>query len=181
MFVGTKEEAKKIVSAAAQAIEMPLVTNRWIGGLLTNFVEIKKRIARLEELISQGETGELERKYTKKERVLIKREMDKLQFNFGGVRAMKQAPQLMVIVDPRHDHIASSEAKELNIPVVGIMSSDNNLTKVTTPIVVNDALQSSVKLVLGELTAAYAEGRKTFTPAPVEERRRSSTPRSTRG
>jgi small subunit ribosomal protein S2 len=172
LFVGTKEEAKKAVAAAAQAVEMPVVTNRWIGGLLTNFTEIKKRVARLDELVSQGETGELERKYTKKERVLIKREMDKLQFNFGGIRAMKQLPQLMVIVDPRHDHIALTEARELNIPVVGIMSSDNNLTNVTTPVVVNDALQSSVKLVLAELTAAYAEGRKSFTPAPVEERRR---------
>lgn len=174
LFVGTKEEASKLVGDTAVATDMPYVTNRWIGGMLTNFTEIKKRIARLEELITQGETGELERKYTKKERVVIKRELEKLQFNFGGVRTLKQTPHMMVVVDPRHDKIAVTEANELGIPVVGVMSSDNDLTKVTTPVVVNDALQSSVKLALGELSAAYLEGRETYTPPPVEDKRRNN-------
>lgn len=181
LFVGTKEEASKLVKTAAEAAEMPYVTNRWIGGMLTNFTEIKKRIARLEDLISQGESGELERKYTKKERVVIKRELEKLQFNFGGIRTLKQTPQMMVVVDPRHDTIAVAEAKELGVPVVGIMSSDNNLNDVTTPVVVNDALQSSVRLVLDELVAAYNEGRKEYTPAPVEDKRRGARRPERRG
>lgn len=174
LFVGTKEESAKLVRAAAEKVDMPYVTNRWIGGILTNFSEIKKRVARLEDLIAQGESGELERKYTKKERVVIKRELDKLTYNFGGIRTMKQLPKLMVVVDPRHDSIAIAEAKELGVPVIGIMSSDNNLADVTTPVVVNDALQSSVSLVLEELVAAYSEGRASYTPAPEKPQRRGT-------
>lgn len=171
LFVGTKDEASRIVKELAEKAEMPMVVNRWIGGMLTNFNEIKRRIARLEDLIAQGESGELERKYTKKERVLIKRELDKLMFNFGGIRTLKKNPDMLVVVDPRHDTIAVTEAHDMNIPVVGIMSSDNNLKRVSVPVVVNDALQSSVRLVLGELVDAFLEGRKNYTPAPVEARR----------
>ncbi len=183
LFVGTKDEASRIVKEMAEKAEMPMVVNRWIGGMLTNFSEIKKRIARLEDLITQGESGELERKYTKKERVVIKRELDKLMFNFGGIRTLKKMPDMVVVVDPRHDSIATTEATDMNIPVIGIMSSDTNLKVVTTPVIVNDALQSSVRLVLGELADAYLEGRKEYTPKPVEDararrRERPTTPRS---
>ena len=171
LFVGTKDEATAVVKEAAEKAEMPMVVNRWIGGMLTNFGEIKRRLNRLEDLVSQGESGELERKYTKKERVLIKREMEKLTFNFGGVRTLKKIPDMMVVVDPRHDSIAVTEAKDVKIPVVGIMSSDTNLKMVNTPVIVNDALRSSIKLALNELVAAYLEGRASYTPAPVEDRR----------
>lgn len=171
LFVGTKDEASSVVKEMAEKAEMPMVVNRWIGGMITNFAEIKKRVARLEDLIAQGESGELERKYTKKERVLIKRELDKLMFNFGGIRGMKKNPDMLVVVDPRHDSIATTEANDMNIPVIGIMSSDSNLKDVTTPVVVNDALQTSVRLVLGELVDAYLEGRKNYTPAPADDKR----------
>ena len=176
LFVGTKNEAAKVVKEMAEKAEMPMVVNRWIGGMITNFTEIKRRIARLEDLIAQGESGELERKYTKKERVLIKRELDKLMFNFGGLRTLKKAPDMLVIVDPRHDEIAATEARDMNIPIIGIMSSDSNLKDVTTPVVVNDALQSSVRLVLGELVDAYLDGRKEYTPPPVQDRRGGRRP-----
>lgn len=171
LFVGTKDEATAVVKEMAEKAEMPFVVNRWIGGMLTNFGEIKRRLARLEDLISQGESGELERKYTKKERVLIKREMEKLMFNFSGIRALKKTPDMMVVVDPRHDGIAVTEAKDIRIPVVGIMSSDTNLKSVQVPVLVNDALRSSIKLVLNELVSAYKEGRASYTPAPLEDRR----------
>jgi len=171
LFVGTKDEASAVVKEMAEKAEMPMVINRWIGGMLTNFGEIKRRLARLEDLVSQGESGELERKYTKKERVLIKREMEKLMFNFGGIRTLKKTPDLMVVVDPRHDSIAVTEAKDIKIPVVGIMSSDTNLKSVNVPVIVNDDLRSSIKLALNELIAAYQDGRASYTPAPVEDRR----------
>lgn len=171
LFVGTKDEANAVVKAAAEKAEMPLVINRWIGGMLTNFGEIKKRLARLEDLVTQGESGELERKYTKKERVMIKREMEKLMFNFGGIRTLKRTPDMLVVVDPRHDSIAVTEAKDMKIPVIGIMSSDSNLKDVNVPVVVNDALRSSIKLALDELVTSYLEGRASYTPAPVDDRR----------
>lgn len=174
LFVGTKEEISGLVKEAAEQIEMPFVVNRWIGGMLTNFSEMKKRLMRLADLTTQGETGELARKYTKKERVVIGRELAKLTTNFGGIRQLERAPQMLVVVDPRHDAIAVREARELNIPVIGISSSDGNLSQVTYPVVVNDALRASVTLVLRELTEAYAEGKKEFEPVQrdVAPRRR---------
>jgi len=173
LFVGTKDEASTLVKATAEKVEAPYVTNRWIGGMLTNFTEIKKRIARLLDLTAQGESGELERKYTKKERVVIGRELEKLTFNFGGIRTLERAPDMLVVVDPRHDEIAVSEAHELNIPVVGISSSDGNLSNITYPVVVNDALRGSVSLVLEELTHAYLEGKKEQA-APAKKTEKSA-------
>lgn len=182
MFVGTKTEAARIVRETAEKIEMPYATNRWIGGMITNFSEIKKRINRLETLINEKESGELERKYTKKERVMLNREVDKLQFNFGGIKMLTKPADVMVVVDPRYNEIAVNEAHEVGMPVVAIMSSDCDAAQATYPVVVNDALQSSVSLVLQELAAAYKEGAAAYVPkapAPSTHNRpqRSSAPR----
>lgn len=180
LFVSTKDETAKLMKATAESVEAPYVVNRWIGGLLTNWSEMKKRIDRLHTLTVEGESGELERKYTKKERVMIGREIDKLTFNFGGVKTLENIPAMLVVVDPRHDQIAVTEANDLNIPVIGIMSSDNNTTKVTHPVCINDALQTSVKVALDELSAAYQAGAATYVPKPATPARgaRSRTPRS---
>lgn len=175
LFVGTKDEVRTIVAETAARVDSPHVSNRWIGGMLTNWSEIKKRLNRLEELTRERASGELERKYTKRERVMIVREVDKLSFNFGGMATLQKLPDLLVVVDPRHDHIAVSEARELGLPIIGVMSSDCNTAAVTHPIVVNDALQSSVSLVLGELAAALADGRAAAAPAVAPE----STPQRT--
>ncbi len=167
LYVGTKEEVSKIVRSFAEKAGSPFVTNRWIGGMLTNWSEIKKRINRLKELAEEGESGELERKYTKKERVIIGREAEKLNFNFGGIKEIEKNPDLLVIVDPRHDHIAVTEARAMGIPVVAVMSSDSNITLVDHPVVLNDSLQESVKLALEELTQAYLEGKAAYTPKPA--------------
>ena len=117
------------------------------------------------QLIAQGESGELERKYTKKERVVINRELAKLIYNFGSIRSLSRIPDLMVVIDPRHDKIAVLEAKEKNIPVIGVMSSDNNISDVDYPVPVNDTLRSSVSLALSELTSAYEAGRGEYVPS----------------
>ena len=179
LFVSTKDESSKLVKAEATRVESPYVVNRWIGGTLTNFSEIKKRIDRLHQLTVEGESGELERKYTKKERVMIGREIEKLQYNFGGIKDIESTPAMLVVVDPRHDQIAVREAADSNIPVVGIMSSDNNLNLVQHPVVANDALQASLAVVLRELVDAYQAGKEAFVPpkkAPARTTRR--VPRS---
>lgn len=174
LIVGTKEEIVTVVRDAALKIEMPYVINRWIGGMLTNFSEIRKRVHRLNDLLAQGASGELERKYTKKERVIIGREVEKLNYNFAGIKEMERLPGLLIIVDPRHDSIAAREARELNIPVIGIVSSDTNLNVVTYPIVANDALQTSVRTILAELTEAYAEGKTEYIPPQKREEARTT-------
>lgn len=159
VFVGTKEEVTRAVKEAAEKIQAPFVVNRWIGGMLTNFSEIKKRINRMDTLARELESGELERKYTKKERVILGREAVKLATHFGGISTLTKLPDVMVVVDPRHDVIAVDEARQMKVPVIGIMSSDCNVAKITHPVLVNDALQSSVAIVLSELVSAYEEGR----------------------
>lgn len=171
VFVGTKEEVAGLVKAKAESIETPFVVNRWVGGMITNWPEIRKRIARLFELITMGETGELERKYTKKERVILNRELEKLTHNFGGIRVLERNPDMLVVVDPRYDKLAVAEGKEKNIPIIGIMSSDSNVKDVTYPVVVNDTLRSSVSLVLDELVASYKEGKSSLTPTKSESTR----------
>lgn len=180
LFVGTKDEVVKLVKDAATKVNMPYVVNRWIGGIFTNLPEIKKRIARLEQLNRENESGELERKYTKKERLVLGREVDNLKFNFESIGAMTKIPDLMVVVDPRHDSIAIKEALDMKVPVIGIMSSDCNLKDVNYPILVNDALQGSVSTVLNELTTSFAEGLATYVPKinPVRTSTYTRTPRA---
>ena len=170
LMVSTKDESSKIVAEAAERIAVPYVTNRWIGGMLTNFTEMKKRINRFEALNSERESGELERKYTKKERVVLGREVDKLSFNFKGVSTMTKMPDYMLVVDPRHDSIAVTEAAERNIPVIAVMSSDCDMSQVKHPVLANDSLQASVTLIVNELAASYEEGRSAYVPkvAPVK-------------
>jgi len=179
LFVSTKDETSRLVRQEAERAEAPYVINRWIGGMLTNFAEIKKRIDRLHQLTVEGESGELERKYTKKERVMIGREIDKLTFNFGGIKQLEKTPAMMVVIDPRHDQIAVREANDSTVPVVGIMSSDNDLSKVQYPVVANDALQASVQTILSELVDAYLAGKAAFVPAKPAAKtttRRTTTP-----
>lgn len=171
LFVGTKEEIIPVVRAHAERVKMPFVVNRWVGGMLTNFSEIKKRITRLADLTQQGESGELERKYTKKERVIIGRELAKLTHNFAGISKMERLPQALIIVDPRHDAIAREEATTLNIPIIGVASSDTDLSNIAYPIVANDALQTSVTFILNELASSYAEGVGEYVPPRKEENR----------
>ena len=155
LYVCTKEEVAPLIKKQASRVGFAYVSNRWIGGTITNFPEIKKRLDRLESLLKEREAGDLQRKYTKKEMVLINREVEKLEFNFSGIRSLKDKPALMVVVDPKFNHIAVTEAKMSDIPVIGIMSSDNDLKSVDYPIVVNDSLQSSVDFILSELTDTY--------------------------
>ncbi len=170
LFVGTKTEVVDSVRKAAVKVAMPYVVNRWIGGMLSNFPEIKKRILRLEELQTGTASGELERKYTKKERMVLGREATKLDHNFTGISTMTKLPDLMVVVDPRHDHIAVKEARSMKVPVMGIMSSDCDVSVVTYPVLVNDSLRGSVEMILQELTDAFASGRAAYVPKPAAPR-----------
>ena len=159
LFVGTKNEARDAVARVAMAVEMPYVNLRWIGGTLTNFPEIRRRIDKYEDLMAKREKGELA-KYTKKERLLIDREIAKLESTFLGIVTMKEMPAAVVIVDSEKEHIALAEIKKQGIPVVAICGSDCNLKKVTHPIPANDSAKSSVEFILKELSNSYAEGAK---------------------
>jgi len=144
LFVGTKPEISNIVKEIALSMDMPYVSNRWIGGTLTNFPEIKKRIAKLEEFRRQKERGDLA-KYTKKEKLLIDRDIDRLENNFGGIVSMKNMPAVLFVVDPRNEAIAVEEASQIKIPTIALSGSDCDITKVAYPIPANDSSVASVK------------------------------------
>lgn len=157
LFVGGKSEARQAIKTAGAALSMPFVAGRWIGGALTNYPEIKKRIAKLEELTTQKEKGELG-KYTKKERLLIDREIDKLTLYFAGLSVMKTLPKVLVVADPKKEHIAVAEAHRINIPVVAIAGSDTNLYDVEHPIPANDSSRESIALIMTKIVEAYRKG-----------------------
>jgi small subunit ribosomal protein S2 len=160
LFVGGKPEMLGIIKEAAEALSMPHVAGRWLGGTMTNFDEIKRRVRRMKELLEDREAGTLAKKYTKKERVLLDREIAELENNFGGIANMDTLPHALVIVDTRRETIPVAEAHAKNIPVIGIMNSDCDLSQVTYPIVGNDANRESVKFFLDQIVEAYREGAK---------------------
>lgn len=159
LMIGGKNEAKGAVKDDASSAGLPFVAGRFIGGTLTNFVEIKKRVARLESLVEQKEKGELS-KYTKKERLLIDREIDKLKKMFSGITSMKSLPALVFVVDPRKENIAVREANGLGIPVMALAGSDCNMKELAYPIPGNDASEASIRFITDKIASAYKEAKK---------------------
>lgn len=159
LFVGTKPEAKTIVESAAKEIGVPYVKDRWIGGLLTNFSEVRKRIERLTQLKKEREEGELE-KYTKKEQGMIAKEIQDLERKFGGVEGIDKTPDALFVVDSKQEDIAVTEAKSKGIPVVSLSGSDCDISKITYPIVANDASLKSIAFFVERIKDAFKEGRQ---------------------
>lgn len=157
LFVGTKAEARQQVIETALALNMPYVSERWVGGSLTNFSEIKKRITKLLEFRDQKEKGGLD-KYTKKERLLIDREMEDMTKNFQGLTGITRTPDAVFVIDPKKEHIAVTEAHKMNIPVIAVLNTDCNLKQVEHPILANDASVMSISFFLQAIKSAYTKG-----------------------
>lgn len=154
LLVGGKKEASQAVKGAAEALNMPFVDGRWIGGTLTNFGNIRKRIERYENLVSDKEKGELT-KYTKRERMLIDKEIAKLEKMFIGIVSMKKIPDAMIVVDPRYEKTAVAEAMNVKIPIVALAGSDCDISGIAYPFVGNDSARTSIAFFLNEIVGAY--------------------------
>ncbi len=157
LFVGTKPEAKAVIQTVAESLNMPYVNERWIGGTLSNFTEIKKRIAELENYRKENLEGKLE-KYTKKERVVMAKKMEKLARYYSGLVGLKKAPDALFVIDAKAEHIAATEGRKCNVPVVSLVNSDTNIKGIDFPIVANDAGIPSIKLFAQAIINAYKEG-----------------------
>lgn len=164
LFVSGKAEARESLKRAAERLGQPYCAGRWIGGSLTNWPEIKRRLSRLEELTSMREKGELA-KFTKKERLLIDREIADLELMFGGLKGMQKNPDALVVVDPKAEAGCVAEANQLNIPVVALMNSDCDRAKVTYPIPGNDAAREAIHYILGEIADTYEANVPAAAPA----------------
>lgn len=161
LFVGTKPEAKTATKDMAESLNMPYVTERWIGGTLSNFTEIKKRITELENYRKDSTTGGLD-KYTKKERVVMAKKMEKLTRYYSGLIGLKKAPDALFVVDARSEHIAATEARKSGIPVIALVNSDSNIKSLDYPIVANDAGIPSIKFFVTAIGNAYKEGQTSL-------------------
>ena len=163
LFVGIKPEAKVIIKNVAESLNMPFVIERWIGGTLSNFTEIKKRIIELETYQKDSIGGGLD-KYTKKERVVMAKKMEKLARYYTGLLSLKKAPDALFIIDAKSEHIAATEGRKSGIKVVSLVNSDSNIKGIDYPIVANDSGIPSIKFFTDAIANAYKEG-QISTPA----------------
>lgn len=160
LFVGVKPEAKEVVKNGAESAGQPYITERWVGGVMTNFAEINKRIQKLIDLKKKKEEGALE-KYTKKEKMLIDEEIARMHKLFSGIVDMKKLPDALFVVDPKKEYIAVTEAEKMNIPVVALANTDCNISNILYPIVANDASLSSITYITEMMVEAYKSGFKS--------------------
>ena len=168
LFVGTKKQAQECMKEAAQMCGMYYVDQRWLGGMLTNFGTIKTRIKRLKDLETMQEDGTFD-VLPKKEVIMLKKEMEKLEKNLGGIKDMTELPGVMFIVDPKKERIAILEARKLGIPVVGLVDTNCNPEDVDYVIPGNDDAIRAVKLIAQVMANAVIEGKQGETFAIGEE------------
>ena len=176
VFVGTKRQARKAVQEGADQLGMHWVIDRWLGGTLTNFREIRRRVTRLDEL-EQMEADGLMDAYSKKQGSKLRREMRKITRNLGGIRKMTSVPGAMVVIDQRREVIAIREARKLHIPVIALIDTDSDPDLVDIPIPGNDDAMKAISLVVGtlvEATKAGLSGRALKTDQASEPQRRRS-------
>ena len=159
LFVGTKKQAQECIKEAALKSNMFYVDQRWLGGMLTNFKTIRKRIERLNNLEKMQEDGTFD-VLPKKEVAALKNEMEKLEKNLGGIKEMTKLPGAMFVVDPKNERIAVLEAKKLNIPIVGLVDTNCSPEDVDYPIPGNDDAIRAVKLITDVMANAIIEGRQ---------------------
>ena len=158
LFVGGKKEAAAAIKASADALNMPYVDGRFIGGTMTNFGQVRKRVERYEKLISDREKGEL-LKYTKRERALLDKEIAKLEKMFLGIVSLKKMPDVLFVIDPRREKNAVKEATDMNIPVIALAGSDCDIREVKYPIVGNDSSKASIQFFIEEIAHAYKKAK----------------------
>ncbi|MDR6866000.1 small subunit ribosomal protein S2 [Microbacterium resistens] len=158
LFVGTKKQAQEILAEQATRVGQPYVNQRWLGGLLTNFSTVSKRLARMKELEELDYDDPASSGFTKKELLLKKRELDKLHKSLGGIRNLTKTPSALWVVDAKREHLAIDEAKKLGIPVIGILDTNADPDDFQYPIPGNDDAIRSVSLLTRIIADAAAEG-----------------------
>jgi small subunit ribosomal protein S2 len=160
LFVGTKKQMKEIVKNAAESVEMPYVTVRWVGGTLTNVETVNRQIRKLKDLEKKMASGELENRYSKLEVQRYQEEIDLLNERYGGIKNMSEQPAAIVVVDANEDKNAIKEAKNLGIPVFALVDTNVDPTEIDYVIPANDDAIKATQLILDYIVAAIKEGRK---------------------
>ena len=162
LFVGTKRQARFAVEEESKRCGMHCVSERWLGGTLTNFRTIRERLKRLEQLEKLWETGDIET-YSKKMKATLKREMDKIKSNLDGIRRMDKIPGVIFLIDTKREHIAVNEAKKLGIKTIALIDTDGDPSQIDLPIPGNDDAMRAISLVVSQLADAAIEGKQGRT------------------
>jgi small subunit ribosomal protein S2 len=168
LFVGTKKQAKDIVKECAQKVNMPFVTERWLGGMLTNFNTVRKSVKKMQSIEKMLNDGSFDN-ITKKERLTLSRDRDKMDKVLGGIAQLGRVPAALFIIDIGHEHIALAEAKRLGIMTLGMVDTNCDPNKVDFAIPGNDDATKSIAIIANYLTAAIAEGLSERQAAKDEE------------
>ncbi len=179
LFVGTKRHIREVVRGSAEAAESPYITERWLGGTLTNFNTISGRVKHLKKLEEQDSTGELKENYNKREIGVIREEIAKLNVNFLGIKEMNSVPGAVFIADALSDRTAVREAIRLGIPVVAIVDTNASPEGIDYVVPANDDAVSTISLISNLVTQAVNEGRAKQKSAPTEDATKSVTKKST--
>ena len=169
LFVGTKRAASSVIKEEAERCGMPYVNHRWLGGMLTNYKTIKLSINRLKELEAMAADGSMDQKFSKKEALGLKRQLQKLERSVGGIKNMRGIPDAMFVVDTGHEDIAVAEARKLGIPVIGVVDTNNDPDLVDYVIPGNDDAIRAIQLYVQGASAAILEGRAVAAQAVVAE------------
>jgi small subunit ribosomal protein S2 len=157
LFVGTKKQSREIIQNAAKSIGMPYVTDRWLGGMLTNFTTIRKSIKKMQNINRMLNDGTLE-SVTKKEKLMMSRKRDKLEKLFGGIEQLNRLPSAIFLVDIHHEHIALAEAKRLGMKTFGIVDTNSNPLLVDFAVPANDDASKSIAIITNYIVEAIKEG-----------------------
>ncbi len=168
LFVGTKKQAKDIVTECAQRVNMPYVTERWLGGMLTNFNTVRKSVKKMQSIEKMLGDGSFD-SITKKERLTLSRDKEKMEKVLGGIAQLGRVPAALFIVDIGHEHIALSEAKRLGIMTFGVVDTNCDPNKVDFAVPANDDATKSIAIITNYITAAIAEGLAERQAAKDEE------------
>jgi small subunit ribosomal protein S2 len=168
LFVGTKKQAKDIVNESAKKVNMPFVTERWLGGMLTNFNTVRKSVKKMQSIEKMLTDGSFD-SITKKERLTLSRDKDKMEKVLGGIAQLGRVPAALFIVDIGHEHIALAEAKRLGISTFGVVDTNCDPNKVDFAIPANDDATKSIAIIVNYITAAIAEGLAERQAAKDEE------------
>ena len=168
LFVGTKKQAQETVAEQAQRVGQPFVNQRWLGGLLTNFQTVSKRLARMKEL-EEVDFDDTTKGFTKKELLIKKRELDKLHKTLGGIRNLTKTPSAIWVIDAKREHLAVDEATKLGIPIIGILDTNADPDELQYPMPGNDDAIRSVALLTRIIADAAAEGLVQRHQAPAAE------------
>lgn len=175
LFVGTQASARRKIKELAEKYNYPFITNKWLGGILTNFKTLSSRIASLKEMEEQKASGAWEQ-FTKKENHLLEKKLEQLRKKFDGVRQLNKLPDMLLVVDPQIHRVAVEEARQMHIPIVAVLDTDDDPNLVDFPIIANDSTRSAIEYLLAKVEEAIQEGQKSISLGHLEKVENSVVP-----